>query len=432
MNTRMTTTEPIMTMDPMPEPYGSARRRIAVIALALSIAACTSPPSEAPPAAAESWSVTAWGVDYEIFPEAAPLVAGHSAVAHTHVTRLEDFAPLVSGRVEIVLTGPTGEQVFAADEPARPGIFQIEVTPDTAGEFDLAFRVHAGGGLEQVDAGRVRVGTPENPGRLLVAPAPRGATDGGEPMAFLKEEQWRSDFATGWVRSGSLAGSVTGLARVRPPAGGETSMTAPVAGVLQPSDTWPFVGLEVERGAAVFHLIPHVAADRSLATLEAALTALQSDFDAARTRLVRLEELLELEATSRREVEEARTRAASLEARRAAAERDLEAARSSREGGTEGGLTLRAPFTGEIARVVTSPGATVAAGEPLARLVRTGLLWLEIALPPAGARRLAAEGVQAVVPERSRAGPDPHRGGTEAGLRGTRGVGSLRHRDRSR
>ncbi|HSL82014.1 MAG TPA: efflux RND transporter periplasmic adaptor subunit, partial [Thermoanaerobaculia bacterium] len=228
------------------------------------------------------------------------------------------------------------------------------------------------------------------------------------------EEQWRSHFATAWVRAGELAGSASGLARVRPPAGGEASLTAPVDGVVRPaSRAWPFVGLRVDRGSPLFQVVPHVAAERSLAALEADLAALQAELEPARARLARLEELLALEAASGREVEEARTRVETLAARHSAAARDLRAARSSREGGPAGGLVLRAPFAGEVAGVTVSPGATVAAGEALARLVRTDAVWLEVALPPAGARRLAAEGVRGVVltdPER-----DPVR--VEEGLR---------------
>ncbi|MCP3956958.1 MAG: efflux RND transporter periplasmic adaptor subunit [bacterium] len=376
--------------------------RLLALALAVCLAGCGSPTAEAPPAAAESWSVTAWGTHYEVFPEVELLAAGETATAHTHVTRLGDFAPLTEGEVSIVLSGPAGEQVFTADSPVRPGIFavQIEPEPGSAGEFDVSFRIRGPEGSEQIRGGKVRVGTTQQAGVIVVAPAPRGATDAGEPVAFLKEEQWRSDFATAWVRPGRLTSSVSGLARVRPPAGGEASVTAPVDGVLQkaPGRSWPFVGLRIDRGNSLFQVIPRVAADRSLASLQADLATLAAELETARGRRARLEELLALDAVSRRDVDEAGVRVETLEARHTAAAADLEAARSSRGRGTAGGgLDLRAPFTGEVARVDTSPGATVAAGDPLARLVRTDVVWLEIALDPAAARRIAEGGVRGVV-----------------------------------
>lgn len=361
----------------------------------------------------ESWSVTAWGERYEIFPEVDLLVAGESAVSHTHVTRLDGFAPLVDGAVEIVLSGPAGEEVFRQETPVRPGIFSVEIAPATAGERELTFRIHGPDGAEEIAGGTVRVGTADEPGGLVRAPGADGRApgtapaDAAEPQSFLKEQQWRTGFATEWVRPGRLPRSVSGLARVRPPAGGEIVLTAPVDGVLtstaEPSEGWPFVGQSVGEGAALFRIVPHVATERSLASLEAEVGAIEAELEPARSRLARLEELWDLDATSRREVEEARARVETLAVRRSATAADLDAARSARSGGFGGSgaageaLTVRAPFAGQIARVVATPGTTVTAGENLGRLVRTDRVWIEVAVAPSGATHLATQGVHGVV-----------------------------------
>ena len=202
------------------------------------------------------------------------------------------------------------------------------------------------------------------------------------------------------MRAGRLSQSVSGLARVRPPAGGETTVTAPVDGVLQASAearAWPFVGLRVAARAPLFQVIPRIAADRSLSALESELESLEVERKTAAVRLSRLQELLALEATSHREVEEAQALVETLEAKHSALLRDLETARSSRQGGTAGGLVIRAPFGGEIAAIRGSQGTTVAAGEALARLVRTDRAWLEVALSPLDARRVSEGGVAGVV-----------------------------------
>ena len=391
----------------MIDPRGRCRP-IGIFLVFCTLTACTTPPPEealpAPATAPASWSVTAWGSDFEIFPEAAPLTTGTTSVAHTHVTRLADFAPLTEGRVEITLSGSGTEQTFASEAPVRPGIFSVEIRPEAPGDFDLRFRISTPDATEEIRGGRIRVGAAGEPGRLLAAPAPKGASDGATPQSFLKEEQWRGGFATQWVRSGHLARTFSGLAKTRPPAGGDRLLTSPVAGVLaEAADDWPFVGRSVTRGAALFRVIPRVAVDRSLATLEAELASLDAELVTARARLGRLEELLALEAASRRDTEEARARLEVLTARRDAAARDLDTARSSRRGDDAAGMTLRAPFTGEIAEVIASPGSTVAAGDPLARVLRTDVLWFEIALAPADAARLRGEAIRGVVltdPER--------------------------------
>ncbi|HVS16148.1 MAG TPA: efflux RND transporter periplasmic adaptor subunit [Thermoanaerobaculia bacterium] len=376
--------------------WAGGPRSGAVVLAVTVLAACGAERPAVEAAGDASWSVTAWGDLYEVFPEVDPLVAGGVAVAHTHVTVLDGFAPLERGRVEIVLGGDGDEQVFAATESVRPGIFQVELRPDRAGERELRFRVSSPAGEEEIPGGRVRVGSDESPGGIAVAPAPRGATEAGEPVPFLKEEQWRSDMSTGWVRRGTFARAIEGQGRVRAPAGGETTLTAPLAAVLD-TRGWPYPGLEVDAGAILFRLAPRVAVDRSLPALEAALAELEAELAAARARQGRLGELFALEAASTRELEEARTLVAALSARASAARSDLDTARAAREGVASHPIPLRAPFAGTVAEVTASPGATVEAGAPLARLVRTDLVWIEVLLSVDEARQLEQTPLAGVV-----------------------------------
>ena len=173
---------------------------------------------------AESWAVTAWGDRFEIFAETEPLQVAAPAMAFTHVTDLEDFSALVEGVVSVVLVDDSGaESSFSKDEITRPGIYSIDVTPETVGEFDLLFRVETAQAKEDIPAGRVRVGDAHEPGGLLEA-APTAvraeAAVTGAEISFLKEQQWRTEFATAWVGNGALSQSVRGPGRVRPGSGG--------------------------------------------------------------------------------------------------------------------------------------------------------------------------------------------------------------------
>ena len=241
------------------------RRRTQCVAAVFLVACVGSPSAEQDDHSHESWTVTALGERFEVFPEIDALAVGHTATAHVHVTRLADFAPLTEGTVEIVLVDGEGEQVFRADGPVDPGHFRIELTPGRAGETDLLFRIDDGDGarkmpaaeadglvgrddgahIEEIPGGRVRVGAADRPEGLVRAPELAAGSDGGEPVAFSKEQQWQGRFATAWVEEGRLARSVSGVATFRPPAGGESTITAQVDGVVQPpagARSWPFVG----------------------------------------------------------------------------------------------------------------------------------------------------------------------------------------------
>jgi RND family efflux transporter MFP subunit len=341
---------------------------------------------------AESWPVTAWGENFEIFAETDGLEVGESVIAFTHVTRLEDFSPLEEGTVSVVLRGGGApESVFSVEEATRSGIFSVPVEPAASGEFDLFFRVEGAGLEEEIAAGRVRVGEAGDAGGLVESAATTAEIEGAaarvpgaSPIPFLKEQQWRTEFATARLEpGGALRESVRGPAQVGATADGQVLLTAPVAGVIS-GNAWPYPGHRVERAQAVFQVTPTVASDRSLAGLEADAAALAAEHAAAQQRLERLEELLELGATSRRELEEARALESTLASRLGAANRNLATARAGRRGDAASveSVAVKAPFAGRIARVDTTRGQVVAAGAPLGLLVRESPLWIEVALRP--------------------------------------------------
>jgi len=327
----------------------------------------------------EGWAVTAWGQRYEVFAETDALVAGRAATSNAHVTVLADFSPLKSGVVSAVLRGPGGrEQRFRQDRPKRDGIFPVEIKASAEGTFDLVFAIEGGGEPEEIPAGRVRVGSAASPGGLAEA-----QTEDAEGVSFLKEQQWRTEFATAWVEEGGIREGVSGPARVLPARGGAVVLTASVDAIVAP-EPWPYKGLDVAAGAAVFRLRP--TTDRSPPELTAEASALEAEAVAARRRVERLAELLQLEATSAAEVERARAALAGIEARLAAARRGVDVV----SGGAATGelLDVRAPWAGRVAEVAVSPGQFVSAGTVLGRLVRPRPLWIEVALQPEDASRL--------------------------------------------
>jgi RND family efflux transporter MFP subunit len=344
----------------------------------------------------ESWAVTAWGEHYEVFAETEGLAAGVSVVSNVHVTVLAGFTPLRSGAVSMVLrTVDNHEQVFRTEKPKRDGIFPVEAKPASQGEFDLLFYIDSPAGREEIAAGRVRVGSAGAPGTII------GASTEAEPGAvtFLKEQQWRTPFATAWATEGSLHASVSGPAKVRTVAGGEAALTAPVDARVV-SEPWPHVGLNVAKGRPLFRLVPRFA-ERSLPALHADAAALEAEVGDARKRVERLERLLKVEATSVAELERTRAALVALEARLVAARQGLGAADG--RGGLAGGLEVVAPWAGRVAEVSVSPGQTVAAGALLGRVVRLRPLWLEVALRPEDAAQLQGERLEVDV---RRAGQD--------------------------
>lgn len=380
------------------DPSWSPRRSPSILVLAVfasSAAGCN--PHDHPAAhardeagGAEPWAVTAWGGVYEIFPEIDPLVAGQSAEAHTHVTALADFSPVSEGSVAIVLRGTDGsEEVFSSDTAKRPGIFSITVTPRATGELDLLFRVDAAAGREEIAGGRVRVGDPSDPGGLVAPPAPTaraqeaGNAAGGEEVSFLKEQQWKTAFATAWATESELAAARTAPARVVARPGGDRTLTAPADGVVLASP-FPHAGSRLEAGQAVFALTPRLDPERSLAALEGELAGAEAELELARSEAERARELAEGGVVSIAERQRAEAALAVATAHAESARRDVATSRIARGGGGGPGeaVLIGAPFGGAVADVHVSAGQAVAAGDELGRFVASGPPWIEAWLAP--------------------------------------------------
>ncbi|MEO8195356.1 MAG: efflux RND transporter periplasmic adaptor subunit [Thermoanaerobaculia bacterium] len=339
---------------------------------------------------AEPWAVTAWGQIYEIFPEVDPLVAGQAAESHTHVTALADFSPLIQGDVAIVLRAADGsEEIFRATQAKRPGIFAIEVTPQRAGEFDLLFRVEAAPGREEIAGGRVRVGESGSPGGLVAPPLPTqraeeaAAAAGGEEISFLKEQQWKTPFATEWTREGELAATRVAPARVVSRPGGDRIVTAPADGVLLASP-FPHPGLLRRTGAPLFALTPRLDPERSLAALDGEVAGAEAELVLASTEAQRARELVKAGVVSASELDRAEATLAVATAHAEATRRDAATSRRARGGGGGGteAVVIGAPFDGAVAAVAASAGQAVEAGDELGRFIASGPPWIEAWVAP--------------------------------------------------
>lgn len=362
------------------------RRLTFATLLFLATLGCRQAGSTADPAAerSDTWAVTSWGERYEVFAETGGLIAGTTVTSNAHVTTLDGFAPLKEGAVAVVLRASGPDRVFRQDRPKRDGIFSIELPAPSEGTYELLFQIDGPAGREEIAAGRVRVGTRESPGGLMREGETAAAPDA---ITFLKEQQWRTAFATERVSDATLRESVAGPGRVTPPAGGEVTLTATV-NALVAQEPWPYPGLDVAKGRTVIGLLPRVS-ERSLPELQAEMTSLTAEVDAARRRVDRLTELLRLEATSAAELERARATLASLEARLQFARQGVGAAGSAESPSSGGGMiAMTAPWSGRVAEVMVTPGQTVGAGTALARMLKLRPLWIVLALRPEDAARV--------------------------------------------
>jgi RND family efflux transporter MFP subunit len=337
------------------------------------------------PAERPGTSITHFGERTELFVEFPLLVRGEESRFAAHLNDLQRFKPLEKGRVEVVLSGGGApDERFEVTDPSPVGIFRPVVKPAHASTRRLVVTVQGAGGADRHELGEVQVYASLADAMAAGEPEERPGL-----VPFLKEQQWRTEFATAAAVEAELRPSVLANATLRARPDGESRISAPVAGRLIASgDGFPFVGRQVKAGEVLAALSPKVGGDADPASLELAVTQARLDLELARKDLARLEELASAEAVPQKRVHDARRTVAEGEARLAAGE-----ARKARYEGTPGSggagrIMLRSTVTGTVASIGASPGAFVEEGREVFHVVDLDRLWLEVAVPEADVGRI--------------------------------------------
>lgn len=314
----------------------------------------------------------------ELFVEFDALAKGADSPFAAHVTRLSDFKPLATGTVTAILSeGGAPDERFVANAPSVPGIFRPIARPQHSGPRRLVFEIAFDGAVSRHDLGLMTVFESEE---AAIAAAPKQEEE-SSGIVYLKEQQWKTEFATEPATEGEVRASVAANGVLRPRPDGEAHVGAPAGGRFLARGTYPQIGMRVGRDQVLGVIAPRVPEGVDPSSLNLDVQRAQIALQQASAERVRLEGLLAQEAVPERRVTEARQ----VEQ---AARADLQAARSRlaqyrgtqrASGGDSGGrFEVRSPVTGTIVAVSVAPGEFVAEGRELFHVVDLSRLWLEL------------------------------------------------------
>lgn len=328
-------------------------------------------------------SVTRWTETTELFAEYPPLVVGSISRFAIHLTRLDSFKPLPTGRVEVRLQGGSAQpEVFQVDAPSRPGIFGVDVKPSQPGKRELVIRLQSAGLSDEHRVGQVDVHPDAETARAAAA-------DGTEVpgISFLKEQQWSLDFGTAVVREQAVRESTRVPARIEARPGGAADVAAPIDGRLtRVIDV--ALGSAVSRGQELARLLPPPSAPANLPQLQRERAEAQTALALAAHDRERAERLTTAGAAPAKRLEEARSTEEQARARLTAAEASLAQDNAARIGGAadvDGLFIIRAPVSGVVALRDAATGANVSAGTVLFRVVDVAQVHVVGQVPEASA-----------------------------------------------
>lgn len=344
--------------------------------------ACGTPDGDAPIVASEpaGGAITLFTDSTELFMEHPALIVGGSEKFAVHLTDLTDFAPLRSGRVTMRFTPRDGGAplVVVQETPRAPGIYGPAPTFTRAGIYDLVIEVES-------PQARDRIGVPGLEVFATSDAAPRETEEDEGGIAFLKEQQWKTDgFRTADAIEGTVVESFEVSADIRAADGRFAEVVAPTEGILELDGLTdaPVVGQRVTRGTVLARMTP------ALGTAGATFADARARLREAEDEYARATRLLAAEAISERRHHEAEIR--------------LTAAREALRGLGGGALTddgrvaIPAPIDGVVSARHLIPGARVAPGDPLFTIVESAVVWAVAHVPAAESARIDPRGQSTV------------------------------------
>lgn len=320
-------------------------------------------------------SVTLWTERTELFMEHPPLVVGADVGFAAHVTTLPNKA-CTEGTLVLTLTMPDGHAVSGrADAPSRPGIFRPTLKLDRAGKCQLTMRIE-GPCQDEFPVGPCEVFADTSAARRALG----SEEEAGGRIPYLKEQQWKTEFATAPIEERELQPSVRANGEIRPVAGREARLAAATSGRVALTDPAPVLGMPVKKGQVLATISPRLGAGADRASLDAELQSAQAELAAALAQQSRAERLFAEQAIPEKNLEEARTRASVAGARLGAASSRLEqysAGAAGLGGGTRGAYQVRSPIVGTLVSIDAASGETIEEGKVVFTVIDLDRVWLQ-------------------------------------------------------
>ena len=328
------------------------------------------------PAEPAGGAITIWTDSTELFMEHPALVVGDTGLVFAaHLTDITDFAALTSGRVtfRFVPRGGGAAVTVVQDAPRRPGIYGPRPRFTAPGVYDLTILVNGPQARDSITVPGLRV-------YATAGEAPREEEGDDAGIAFLKEQQWKTEgFRTAFAVGGTVAASFEASGTIEPAGGRHATITAPIAGLVDAGSvaSSPAPGQRVARGQVLAWLTASLGeSGNALSTARAELRESQDEYERAKR-------LVAAEAAPAKRLHEAEIR--------------LQAAREALAGlggsAVSGGrIAIRSPIAGVVASRSIAPGGRVEAGAPLFTIVDPSVVWLTVNVPAANASKVGRTG----------------------------------------
>lgn len=330
--------------------------------------------------------VTQWTEKMELFMEYDTPVAGNEIKFIIHLTTMADFQPVRDGKVTLYFEQPGGSSIkVEKDDLLREGIFTPVQVFEEAAAYHFRISYTGKKAVEAFDIGTFNV-------YPTLDDVPEQEDGDAEEITYLKEQQWKTEFATEIARRRPVKSSVKAIGDVQPLPANYAEIISPVEGILsiEAADKLVRPGQTVHTGQTLAVIVPPLVSENSWAKI-------YLEYEQSKAEFERAQRLKEKKAISDREFEQARRYY------------EMNKAGFSNYFNIENGgirfdpdnnqFQITAPVSGIVSDVTVLPGQKVDRNQTLFSIIDPEKVWLKLELFSDQAANLAdISGVSIKIP----------------------------------
>lgn len=307
-------------------------------------------------------SITQYSNSTELFMEYPVIIVNKEAEFLIHLTDLKDFGAVVEGTLKIEFINKEGVSLskeMAA--PTRAGIYIPQVKFSTPGNYSMNMSLEGKQVSDKIIVENIHVY-----GSASVAPHKH--VEKGSSISFLKEQQWKIEFASEPVISKVVQQSIIATGEINPKPEYFSKVVSPVSGiVLNKNNTnLKTTGTYVSKGSALLNISP-------TAEVRSNIQNIKSDFLLAEAEYERVKELYENKAVSKKRYDESKF---DFEAKSVSYNSVTDQVKI-----TDKGYAIISPISGYVQNINFVLGSHIEAGEELFTIINPSKLVLEANVP---------------------------------------------------
>ena len=339
---------------------------------------------------AKTAQINAWTNGFEVFAEHQAPVAGKPTTFITHVTDLATGEPRREGAVLFLVSQGETSLEHLESKPARAGIYLPELKFPSVGSWRLELVISFEGKEARISLGEVSVVADDHAAAHAEIPnAPEG-------LSFLKEQQWKIPMRIEPASVHAISEQVRLSSRLLPLPGSTVSIPVLSPGIILPPPEGPMPrpGDPVKAGQVIARLqLPFSDLAVTLVEARSQAAKARTALEQAEVNLERTRRLVEQQARSQRELQEAEFafRAAQATANAALALENAFGETNTPAQENASTILLTAPFDGILA-------STPSVDKNEFVVQRNGSLLLQAAVPQTEVHRFGEEVRLAVQP----------------------------------